>query len=49
MEAETGILNYILWVEDDPHDVELTRTALDEHHMANKSLAIPVGHKAEPL
>lgn len=36
----------ILLVEDDPRDVELTLTALAEHHLANEVLAVSDGAEA---
>ena len=40
-----GIKN-ILLVEDDPQDAELTLTALEEHHLANKIAVVRDGEKA---
>jgi hypothetical protein len=34
-------LGRILMVEDDPKDVELTLTALDEYHLANEVCGYP--------
>ena len=39
-------LKRILLVEDDPHDVELTLTALDEHHLANEVVVVNDGAEA---
>jgi CheY-like chemotaxis protein len=36
MDTETNNFKDILLVDDDPHDVELTLTALEEHHLANR-------------
>jgi len=46
METETGNIKNILLVEDDPRDVELTLTALEEHHLANKVLVVHDGAEA---
>jgi hypothetical protein len=43
METEIGNIRYILLVEDDPRDVELTLAALEEHHLANKVLVVHDG------
>jgi DNA-binding response OmpR family regulator len=37
-----SILGRILLVEDDPKDVELTLTALEEYHLANEVVVKPV-------
>jgi DNA-binding response OmpR family regulator len=39
-------LGRILMVEDDPKDVELTLTALDEYHLANEVVVIGDGEEA---
>jgi len=39
-------LGRILLVEDDPKDVELTLTALDEYHLANEVVVASDGEKA---
>jgi CheY-like chemotaxis protein len=36
----------ILLVEDDPHDVELTLTALGENHLANEVVVLRDGAEA---
>jgi CheY-like chemotaxis protein len=36
----------ILLVEDDPKDVELTLTALDEYHLANEVIVVSDGEQA---
>jgi CheY-like chemotaxis protein len=36
MDTETKTYKDILLVDDDPHDVELTLTALEEHKLANR-------------
>jgi len=36
----------ILLAEDDPHDVELTLAALEEHHLANKVMVVRDGAEA---
>lgn len=46
METETTILKKILLVEDDPRDVELTLTGLDENHLANKVAVVRDGAEA---
>jgi CheY-like chemotaxis protein len=46
METEIGNIRYILLVEDDPRDVELTLAALEEHHLANKVLVVHDGAEA---
>jgi CheY-like chemotaxis protein len=47
--AETtiiGKIKSILYVEDDPRDVELTLAALEEHHLANKVEVVRDGAQA---
>jgi CheY-like chemotaxis protein len=39
-------IRHILLVEDDPRDVELTLTALEEHNLANKVLVVHDGEEA---
>src|ERR1700756_1822882 len=39
-------LGRILLVEDDPKDVELTLTALDEYNLANEVVVAPDGEQA---
>lgn len=39
-------LKRILLAEDNPHDVELTLTALDEHHLANEVVVVNDGAEA---
>jgi CheY-like chemotaxis protein len=39
-------LGRILMVEDDPHDVDLTLTALDEYHLANEVVVTRDGEEA---
>ena len=46
MSAETGDLRKILLVEDDPRDVELTLTALEEYNLANNVLVVHDGEQA---
>lgn len=41
-----GTLKRILLVEDDPHDVELTLTALAEYHLANEIVVVRDGVEA---
>jgi CheY-like chemotaxis protein len=41
------MVKHILLVEDDPHDVELTLAALEEHNLANR--VVVVGDGAEAL
>jgi CheY-like chemotaxis protein len=41
-----NILGRILLVEDDPKDVELTLTALDEYHLANEVVVATDGEEA---
>ena len=36
----------ILLAEDDPRDMELTLTALEEHHLANRVAAVDNGAEA---
>ena len=42
----TNTLARILLVEDDPKDVELTLTALDEYHLANEVVVASDGERA---
>ena len=42
----TNTLARILLVEDDPKDVELTLTALDEYHLANEVVVASDGEQA---
>jgi CheY-like chemotaxis protein len=42
----TNTLARILLVEDDPKDVELTLTALDEYHLANEVVVVSDGEQA---
>jgi len=42
----TNTLARILLVEDDPKDVELTLTALDEYHLANEVVVAADGEQA---
>jgi CheY-like chemotaxis protein len=46
MNTEIGNIKNILLVEDDPRDVELTLTALEEHNLANKVLVVHDGAEA---
>lgn len=46
MNTETKTIKNILLVEDDLRDVELTLTALEEHHFANKVLVVHDGEEA---
>jgi CheY-like chemotaxis protein len=46
METETTNFKNILLVEDDPRDVELTLTALEEHHLANRVAVVDNGAEA---
>ena len=46
MDTEVVNLKTILLVEDDPRDVELTLTALEEHHLANKVAVVHDGEQA---
>jgi CheY-like chemotaxis protein len=46
MHTDTKNLKSILLVEDDPRDVELTLTALEEHHLANKVAVVENGAEA---
>lgn len=39
-------LNRILLAEDNPHDVELTLAALEEHHLANEVVVVRDGEEA---
>ncbi len=41
-----GQLGEILLVEDDPHDVELTLTALSENHLTNEIVVVRDGAEA---
>jgi CheY-like chemotaxis protein len=40
------MVKHILLVEDDPHDVELTLAALDEHNLANGVVVVTDGAEA---
>ena len=46
MEIEMINLKNILLAEDDPRDVELTLTALDDHHLANQVAVVRDGEEA---
>lgn len=46
MDTEIITLKNILLVEDDPQDVQMTLTALDEHHLANKVAVVENGAEA---
>ena len=46
MGTEIISVKNILLVEDDPRDVELTLTALEEYHLANKVTVVRDGEKA---
>jgi len=46
MNTESIPIKNILLVEDDPRDVELTLTALEEHHLANKVFVVRDGAEA---
>lgn len=46
MDSEIVNIKNILLVEDDPRDVELTLTALEEHHLANKVAVVNNGAEA---
>jgi CheY-like chemotaxis protein len=46
MDTEIGNIKNILLVEDDPRDVELTLSALQEHNLANKVLVVHDGAEA---
>lgn len=46
MNTEIMHLKNILLVEDDPQDVELTLTALEQHHLANKVEVVSDGEQA---
>jgi CheY-like chemotaxis protein len=46
MNTESRNIKNILLVEDDTRDVELTLTALDEHHLANKVEVVHDGAEA---
>src|SRR6201998_2536086 len=39
-------LGRVLWIEDDPKDVELTLTALEEYHLANEVIVTRDGEEA---
>ena len=39
-------LNRILLAEDNPHDIELTLSALEEHHLANEVVVVRDGEEA---
>ncbi|MEY2488901.1 MAG: hypothetical protein QOC70_843 [Verrucomicrobiota bacterium] len=40
------MIKHILLAEDDPHDVELTLAALDEHNLANSVIVVHDGEEA---
>jgi CheY-like chemotaxis protein len=40
------MIRHILLVEDDPHDVDLTLAALDEHNLANSVVVVHDGEQA---
>jgi CheY-like chemotaxis protein len=46
MNTESRNIKNILLVEDDSRDVELTLTALEEHHLANKVFVVHDGAEA---
>lgn len=46
MNAETNSIKDILLVEDDPRDVKLTLTALQEHNLANRVFVVCDGAEA---
>jgi CheY-like chemotaxis protein len=46
MNPETMPIKKILLVEDDPGDVELTLTALEDHHLANQVAVVRDGAEA---
>jgi len=46
LNPKTTIIKNILLVEDDPLDVELTLTALEEHHLANQIEVVNNGDEA---
>jgi CheY-like chemotaxis protein len=46
MDTDLKSIKNILLVEDDPKDVELTLTALDEHHLANRVAVVCDGAEA---
>jgi CheY-like chemotaxis protein len=46
MHTNNGSIKNILLVEDDPRDVELTLTALEEYHLANKVAVVGDGEAA---
>jgi CheY-like chemotaxis protein len=46
VDTELKNIKNILLVEDDPNDVEMTLTALDEHHLANRVAVVCDGEEA---
>ena len=46
MDTERVNIKDILLVEDDPRDMELTLTALEEHHLANRVAVVDNGAEA---
>ena len=46
MENQNSDIKYILLVEDDPQDVELTLAALEEQNLANKVFVVNDGEEA---
>ena len=46
MDSDLKHIKTILLAEDDPQDAELTLTALEEHHLANKVAVVRDGEKA---
>lgn len=46
MNIDAGNIKHILLVEDDLRDVELTLTALEEHHLANEVFVVHDGAEA---
>jgi CheY-like chemotaxis protein len=46
MDTDSKSIKNILLVEDDPRDVELTLTALDEHNLANRVAVVCDGAEA---
>ena len=46
MDTEFKNIKNILLIEDDPHDVELTLAALEEHHLANRVVVACDGAEA---
>src|ERR1035441_7365287 len=46
MDANVAAIKTILLAEDDPRDVELTLSALDDHHLANRVEVVSDGEKA---